>query len=113
MKKELIVCAFIISIVAMICLWFGGGNNEPTILDVLNENTSYSWEYTEGYKCIGAFDEMYVYETINNEFQLTLYFNNDELINAQIIANDGYEEELEIAMKEIEEALDITFWYTW
>ena len=105
------ICLFTVIIGALMF----GGSGEMTMEEFLSENTSYEWKETLHYNCIGAFDEMVVFETVGNEFQLTVYFNNDEIMDARIIANEdeAFGNEMEIVMEEIEQCLDITFWYEW
>lgn len=109
-----IACIIFVSLFVIIIgyLMFGSSGG-ITYDEYLSQNTSYDWEFVEGYKCIGAYDEMLVLETVENDFRLTIYFNNDEISNIDLIQNEDSCENMDMLIDEIEEALDVTFWYQW
>lgn len=109
-----IACIIFVSlfVIAIGYLMFGSDNG-MTYDEYLSQNTSYEWEFVESYVCIGVYDEILTLETVENDFRLTIYFNNDEISDINLIQNEDSYEDMDMLIDEIEEALDVTFWYQW
>lgn len=111
---KIIATIVIVSLFAVILGYIAFSEHGVSYEEYLSKNTSYTWEQTLKIEGNGYYDEIITLETTGGEYELTLFFEDDVLEDAVIIAKDEhYIGKLDSVIQELETVLEIDFWQNW